>query len=239
LSPEQALQHVSPRNVALGSGCAALLNYIFFILGEENDACLIPSPYYAAFENDMNVRARMRYLPSCYANKMNSNCIASSMLLQVIAGCVPFAIHMANPARGPTENELDIAYVQATSVSLARRGGCFYHWRRGAHTNLSLSAQKGLRVKFVLLTNPNNPLGVIYHPDVIRGAIRWARKRNMHTIVDEIYALSTHKVRRKRMTYDTYGLLDSLLTSSTFSKFSSEVRSWIRVGNPHYGQQLG
>lgn len=61
LSPEQALQHVSPTNVALGSGCAALLNYIFFILGEENDACLIPSPYYAAFENDMNVRARMRY----------------------------------------------------------------------------------------------------------------------------------------------------------------------------------
>jgi len=55
LTPEQALQHISPGNVALGSGCAALINYVFFILGEENDACLIPAPYYAAFENDMNV----------------------------------------------------------------------------------------------------------------------------------------------------------------------------------------
>jgi hypothetical protein len=91
LSPAQALQHILPANVALGSGCAALLNYTFFILGEDNDACLIPAPYYAAFENDMNV----------------------------IAGCVPFAINMANPARGPSENELDIAYVQATSVRSA------------------------------------------------------------------------------------------------------------------------
>jgi aspartate/methionine/tyrosine aminotransferase len=45
-----------------------------------------------------------------------------------------------------------------------------------------------------LLTNPNNPLGVIYRPEVIKNTIRWARKRHMHTIVDEIYALSTHKV---------------------------------------------
>jgi hypothetical protein len=98
LSPAQALQHINPANIALGSGCAALLNYTFFILGEENDVCLIPAPYYAAFENDMNV----------------------------IAGCVPFAINMANPARGPTENELDIAYVQARSVSLAvLEYGCF------------------------------------------------------------------------------------------------------------------
>lgn len=56
LTPDQALQHISPGHVALGSGCAALLNYTFFILGEENDAVLIPAPYYAAFENDMNVR---------------------------------------------------------------------------------------------------------------------------------------------------------------------------------------
>ena len=141
MSPEQALQHIDPGNVALGSGCAALLNYTFYILGEVNDAVLIPAPYYAAFENDMNV----------------------------VAGCVPFAVRMANPARGPTENELDIAFVQATS--------------------------QGLRVKFLLLTNPNNPLGVIYTPEVITSAIRWARKRNMQTVVDEIYALSTHKVR--------------------------------------------
>jgi aspartate/methionine/tyrosine aminotransferase len=36
-------------------------------------------------------------------------------------------------------------------------------------------------------------LGVIYKPDIISNAITWARKRSMQTIVDELYALSTHK----------------------------------------------
>lgn len=108
---------------------------------------------------------------------------------------MPCSVHMANPAQGPTENELNIAYIQARSVRLALLyvSAC----QATAHTILLLSYQRGLRVKFVLLTNPNNPLGVIYKPEVIRSTIRWARKRSMHTIVDEIYALSTHKVRTR------------------------------------------
>lgn len=45
----------------------------------------------------------------------------------------------------------------------------------------------------MLLTNPNDPLGVIYKPHVMRGAVEWAEKRKVHIFVDEIYALSTHK----------------------------------------------
>lgn len=74
---------------------------------------------------------------------------------------------MANPIRGPTEKELDLGFMQARS--------------------------RGLNPRFVLISNPNNPLGVIYRPDVIKALIRWARKRQVHTIMDEIYALSTHK----------------------------------------------
>ena len=45
----------------------------------------------------------------------------------------------------------------------------------------------------ILLTNPHNPLGTIYKPHVIMDIISWARRRgNVHTIVDEIYALSVH-----------------------------------------------
>ena len=55
---------------------------------EEGDACLIPAPYYAAFENDMSV----------------------------VAGIVPFAVHMMNPTQGPTASELDAAYIEAKSV---------------------------------------------------------------------------------------------------------------------------
>jgi aspartate/methionine/tyrosine aminotransferase len=139
LTPAEALQHVSPNNVAIGAGGAALLNYLFFALGEKGDVCLIPAPYYAAFENDM----------SC------------------IAGCQPYAVHMTNPSQGPTVEDLELAYKSAKA--------------------------KGLSVKFLLLTNPNNPFGTIYKPSVIRNAVGWARKRGMQTIVDELYALSVHR----------------------------------------------
>lgn len=138
VTPEQALQHVSPQNVAIGAGGASLLNYLFYILGEKGDCCLIPAPYYAAFESDMSA----------------------------IAGCKAFPVHTANPVMGPSPQELDLAFIEAQS--------------------------KGMRVKFLLLTNPNNPLAVIHSPDVVRNAIGWARKRGLHTIMDELYALSNH-----------------------------------------------
>lgn len=136
IEPEKALQHVKPNHVAIGSGVAAVLHYLFFILGEAGECCLIPAPYYARFDSDM----------------------------KSLAGIIPFGFQMANATLGPTEKDLNLAYIQAMS--------------------------KGLTPKFVLLTNPNNPLGVVYKPQVLRDTIQWARKRNIHTIVDEIHALS-------------------------------------------------
>jgi hypothetical protein len=51
-----SLMHVSPDCIALGSGCASLLNHLFFSLAEKGDAVLIPAPYHSAFEYDMQVR---------------------------------------------------------------------------------------------------------------------------------------------------------------------------------------
>lgn len=52
----------------------------------------------------------------------------------------------------------------------------------------------GLNVKALLLTNPNDPLGVMYSSSVILAAVNWARRRSIHILVDEIYALSIHSV---------------------------------------------
>jgi aspartate/methionine/tyrosine aminotransferase len=142
-SPAEALEgHIAPRHIALAAGAAAVLNNLFFCLGDPGDACLIPAPYYTAFENDMNL----------------------------VSNIVPFAVQQANPMQGPTESELSLAYLQCKST--------------------------GLNPRFLLLTNPNNPLAVIYRPVVMQRCVAWARKRKMHTIVDEIYALSTHQVRK-------------------------------------------
>ena len=64
--------------------------------------------------------------------------------------------------------------------------------------------ERGDRVKTLLLTNPNNPLGTIYSPTVIQNCVCWARSKNMHTIVDEIYALSVHNVSGYHRIVDMY-----------------------------------
>lgn len=131
---------IDANNVILGSGCAGLLNAIFLSLCEEQEAVLIPAPYYAAFESDMKVLAKL----------------------------VPFPVHMQNPETGPTDIDLDIAFEKCK--------------------------EQGLNVKMLLLTNPNNPLGTVYAPEVIQNCIKWARsKGDIHTVVDEIYALSIHE----------------------------------------------
>jgi aspartate/methionine/tyrosine aminotransferase len=114
-----------------------MINHLFFLLGEEGDCCLIPKPYYAAFENDMNL----------------------------VAGVEPFGVSQAHPVRGPSLEEWQTAYDTAQ--------------------------REGWNPKFVLLTHPNNPLGVVYSPQFLKKTVTWARSRGMHIIVDEIYALST------------------------------------------------
>ena len=64
------------------------MNNLFFALGEKGDVCLIPAPYYAAFENDMNV----------------------------LAGVNPVAVDQANPVAGPTEAELDLTFEKVIKV---------------------------------------------------------------------------------------------------------------------------
>mmetsp|Transcript_18512 Transcript_18512/g.39767 ORF Transcript_18512/g.39767 Transcript_18512/m.39767 type:complete len:489 (-) Transcript_18512:939-2405(-) len=88
--------------------------------------------------------------------------------LKMIAGCIAVPVHSSNPSIGPTAEDLENA---ATSAEA-----------------------RGLRVRLLLITNPNNPLGTIYPPQLVKSAIDWARSRSMHTIVDEIYALSVHDI---------------------------------------------
>ncbi|KAL7545759.1 hypothetical protein ACHAWF_009112 [Thalassiosira exigua] len=87
--------------------------------------------------------------------------------LKMVAGCISVPVHSSNPSVGPTPDDLENAARTAEA--------------------------QGLRVRLLLITNPNNPLGTIYPPELIKSAIDWARSRHVHTIVDEVYALSTHE----------------------------------------------
>ena len=54
------------------------------------------------------------------------------------------------------------------------------------------AADAGRPVKALLLTNPNNPLGVMHAETTLRAMLRWAVGRGVHLVSDEIYALTVH-----------------------------------------------
>ena len=49
------------QQIVLGSGAAAILNFLFHCIANENDIILIPAPYYAAFEHDMSSIGKVYY----------------------------------------------------------------------------------------------------------------------------------------------------------------------------------
>ena len=54
------------------------------------------------------------------------------------------------------------------------------------------AAKAGGRCRAVLLTNPNNPLGIIYKTEDYKRCVEWALNREMHCISDEVYAGSIY-----------------------------------------------
>ena len=49
----------------------------------------------------------------------------------------------------------------------------------------------GRDVRAVLLTNPSNPLGIVYPARDVAAILAWGLERDVHVVVDEVYASST------------------------------------------------
>ena len=47
------------------------------------------------------------------------------------------------------------------------------------------------RIKALVLTNPHNPFGQCYPPEVLRELLRFCETRGLHFVSDEVYALSS------------------------------------------------
>lgn len=56
-------------------------------------------------------------------------------------------------------------------------------------------ARSARPVRALLLTTPDNPLGTVYARDDLEAILDWADRREVHLVVDEIYALTTFGAR--------------------------------------------
>lgn len=88
--------------------------------------------------------------------------------VKAISQCIPYPVYMENPLQGPTVKDLESSYKSAL--------------------------KQGRKVRVLLLTNPNDPLGVVYESETLKSIVFWGRENKVHIIVDEVYALAIHSV---------------------------------------------
>jgi len=69
----------------------------------------------------------------------------------------------------------------------------YYPNRSALDAAVEASRARGVEPKILLLSHPNNPLGVCYPPSVVRECIEWGRENEIHVVSDEIYAGSVYR----------------------------------------------
>lgn len=69
----------------------------------------------------------------------------------------------------------------------------YYPNRASLDAAVGASLSDGITPRILLLSHPQNPLGICYPPEVIREIIDWCRENKIHLISDEIYAGSVYR----------------------------------------------
>lgn len=52
--------------------------------------------------------------------------------------------------------------------------------------------ERSQRVRLLLISNPENPLGIVHSADTLRALCEWSSSHGLHTLVDEVYANCLH-----------------------------------------------
>lgn len=81
---------------------------------------------------------------------------------------------------------------------------------------------KGHPISALLVTNPNNPLGIIYREDTVTACIKWCLENNTHYVSDEIYALSVFDPAANRFT-SALSLAADMVASGTAEQASVDT----------------
>ena len=69
----------------------------------------------------------------------------------------------------------------------------YYPTRAGLTAAYTAAKHEGESPRILLLSHPNNPLGISYPPHIVQECIDWCRENKIHLVSDEIYAGSVYK----------------------------------------------
>jgi aspartate/methionine/tyrosine aminotransferase len=93
----------------------------------------------------------------------------------------------------------------------------YYPNRASLDAAVARSIQDGIVPRILLLSHPQNPLGICYPPHVVTEIIDWCRDHKIHLISDEIYAGSIYRPEDAEFV----SALELASTTTTTTKSSS------------------
>jgi 1-aminocyclopropane-1-carboxylate synthase len=94
----------------------------------------------------------------------------------------------------PVEPTPDLVMTRSnTEVKDTLSAAAYYPTADSLSLAYAQSVEAGITPKILLLSHPNNPLGVNYPRSVLEECLDWALEHNIHIISDEIYAGSVYK----------------------------------------------
>jgi 1-aminocyclopropane-1-carboxylate synthase len=91
-----------------------------------------------------------------------------------------------------------------------------------------LAIESGKRPKALLLTNPHNPLGIVYREGDLRELLIWAMGKRLHLISDEIYVNSIYESAGEKTFVSMMDLSLDLVTKGTTAPEEEEVGAYVR-----------
>lgn len=86
---------------------------------------------------------------------------------------------------------MDYHNIDSDSGSIPQHA--YYPNRASLDAAVTKSAENGITPRVLLLSHPQNPLGICYPPEVIKECIDWCRENKIHLVSDEIYAGSVYR----------------------------------------------
>jgi 1-aminocyclopropane-1-carboxylate synthase len=87
--------------------------------------------------------------------------------------------------------DVDVANESSSSSSIPHQA--YYPNRASLDAAVARSTAEGVVPRVLLLSHPQNPLGICYPPEVVKEIIDWCRDHKIHLISDEIYAGSIYR----------------------------------------------
>lgn len=199
LSSSSTTKTFNPENIILGAGCNAVLENLCMCLTEPGDVVMIPTPYYAAFEFDLAARAGCTIIP---VNTLN--------------------FHHNDKGEDDYIDGTTTTMTSKRTTTTTTIPPSFYYPNKSSLThayNLSIS-KRSRPPRVLLLSHPNNPLGICYPPHVVQECIDWCREHEVHLISDEIYAGSVYRQKKEENGEDTFVSAMSLASGHSVSSSS-------------------